>query len=1763
MTSLLEQELGGELAGPQVQPMAPTPAPSSSRSPLEMELSSDPSLSIQGAVGLNPDEEAKKQKLGKAAGLPQEAVDADPVAVEQYVKTREMSEKLLPWPVTSNWFSKPENANVASDDVDTLVTIEGLWGIKTKVAKYSPEEYGLRSNAYLKHKDAPLDVARLAGAGAFNLVRGSAQTLGSLNDFGVFVPGALGDLAKASDIMRPGIEDLYNTIRGPQNVIPAPIAGGIESAATTLTALATGNPLTAIAGITYGNSYQTAIDQGASPQRAAVYGVLDATIEVATEKLPLKYLTDLIKGGSPFLRTFTKQLVAENIGEQAATALQDMNEWLVLHPERTASDYFVERPNRALETLIATNTAVALQTGVGKMMGVMWQQNADKAAAATAFTDSMDATQKALKASNLGPRDPEKLAEHAATVLGAAGHKEIYLSVDGIDALAEKLELPAEQVAEKLGVLEEYKQEAANGGVIRFSTQDFTTKVLMGEDYSTLSDYIMETPDGVTRAEVKDYETQLKSELEDALTQEYIVSAGVIVGDKVYTGATHVEAYEDARDVEKVEDVLVAGNDGFVTNTGRYVSREEAVAINRLNGQKFTESKQKYAPEGAVSENTKLPQGGKLISQGVVPLIQQAEAAFNAGLPFTEGMGEAELDILKWSKELGVDGIFKTAEEAGFKPGDKEYMFYLANLKRMFDAAVVRQNEKMLKVALGKTKTEWKKLRKEERAVVERAIRDMPVYKALADIQRDKLDRETLVSLIGEKALAGLPRHEPTGDQIYTKKGEEGIDPSILAESHGFASASDMLTAMYMAKPIKQAIDETTDAVMNRKYNPLATEKARLEEALESLHGDFTGEVLIQELNRLRELAAEKKATKKAAADAKKAAAGPTAKKPDSPETKAKKQAAVKVRQIKLRVLKAAIKEKLAGTKVKDIAVNRFVATAKKEGKLAAAALRKGDIDQAAEHKFKQIVNVLMTQQAYKIRSQVAKENKYLTRFDGTRKKVKIPASYVERIRELTSKYNLGSKLTEKTKTRIQDWVAAQEAAGAIFSFPKRLLDDAKRHWGDLSYGEWESLIDAVKNIEAQGRTKKTLGTLRAKTSFEHQKSLMLAQAASLPDTAKAAFVPRKSLARLAREKAARGLASFDSALVKVRELLKQLDQENVGIWWKNIYKPVSDAYVEQQDMMRNHVMPLMKQLNKLPKAVRKLSNKRVFVPSLGQEFTRSQLMMMALNVGNVSNFRKLVDGHNSDTKGKKWSDQDVLDAMALLSPEEARWVQEVWNYFETMRPLVELVYAEEHGYTATPIEAKAVEVGGVKLKGGYFPVMYEHTPNHITAMDALTDKQVRASVFAGMTKERVDFAAPVLLDINRLMGSMERVIHFVTHYNAIRNTSNILKDPELSKMIRDKLGEDYLEEFKDWNAAVATNGMVGLRQTYVDKVVETLRHGVTAAVLGFKYTTLMAQTLGVFAAVGQVGQSPKNTGKFSNFRGLKGVGSGYLKYISDPVGATKDAMLLSGELRNRFGNADREVAHAMGKYSRKISTRQMWNHMALTPIAAAQLYMVDIPVWIGAYNTGLQDGKSPEDAVNYADDILINSQGSGSTKDMSAIQRQKGLMRALTMFSTYALVLYNMERDMVKQGGKGKVAFLSQWMRAMWIIAIPAMLQAMVAGDEPDEEESELMFQLRNITSLSVSSVPFLGYLASGVVKGFDPSVTALDTVPKAALALYDDIAGVIQDGDELQISKVLRNAGVALGIGGSIQASRTMSAFENADEASWYDYLVGYREE
>lgn len=1136
---------------------------------------------------------------------------------------------------------------------------------------------------------------------------------------------------------------------------------------------------------------------------------------------------------------------------------------------------------------------------------------------------------------------------------------------------------------------------------------------------------------------------------------------------------------------------------------------------------------------------------------------------------------QAEVDVQGMEQEMGVDGLFQTAEEAGMTPD--EYMFYLADLNRTHDAAVAKQNERLLKDAHRKTTKEYKKLRKEAEKEVKQALETLPIYKLInaLSIQGDKINREALAALLGDaKWLKDLPKL-PSGKTIYTDKGEGGgLDPSALAEAYGYPSAMDMLRGLSAAKTLDQEVNDTTDALMKQRYPDLTDSKLRLESALEAITNDAHTEILTQELNQLRQLKADKQKQKEQNKALKEQG---VEKKTLTQEQKDKLKAAAKIRQIKAKVLKAAVKKQLDAMPVGQIKPARFAKAVRDYGKRAGKALRDGDVDSAIDYKFKQTVNFIMAQQAYKVKAEADKQNKYLAKWNNNKSAPKIGSDSIETVRQMLSNYNLGPKLSTKKRKKLQDWVDRQVAAGGIFQIPAQLLADKQQHWASMPLAEWRELVDAIKNIEAQGRNAKVLGKIGQDVDFEHTKARLLASVNAIPDTGRATNKKAGKVDR-ARDKAAANLSYVDSALVKVENLLRFLDGGSVGEWYKHMFQPTSQAQTDKLDEVTKNIVPLVQKMNKWPKVNKQRLEKKVFVQALNQEMTYSQLLMLALNSGNVSNLEKVVEGHNSTLDkgfggkpiGNVWTSQNVIDAMALLSPVEARWIQEVWDYLESTRPAVAAVYEAENGTVAQKIETRAVSIGGVQVKGGYFPMMYEYAPAHETALGALQDPFIRASVYSGMTKERTGYVAPVDLNLQNLLPALERNIHFITHYRAVRDNLRILSDNDLVSTIRNKLGEEYVQELKNWTGAVASGNTLGHTPTYVDKTIEFFRRGVTASVLGLSWTTGVSQLFGYSSSIAALGRSSKGE-KFSSARGSKYMAIGAWKYLWEKD-SVKQAMMLSGELRHRIANTDRELGDALRNVRYKYGPSGVaskaynwWNKMALTTISGIQTYSVDIPTWIGAFNQGLDDGMSTEDAVQHADSIVRTSQGTGHIKDLSAIQRRKGVMRALTMFSTYSLVLYNMQREAGLAGRKFPISAMS---RMMWAVLVPTLLDAALRSDfgpDDDEEETWIGWLGKKTAAYSARSIPLIGTGFASYMEGYSYRASPLEAVPTNLIRAGDAVMKWMEDENDSNwetASELVKGLGMFMGLGGTTQATRLLDALAT-DDPTLQDYAIGPKED
>ncbi|QWF72004.1 hypothetical protein KEF85_05985 [Methylomonas paludis] len=426
-------------------------------------------LSLQGALGKQPDQEAELQHLARRYQLPVDAVRQQRDSLQRRASLDNLDYQQLVQhsPVTSGFLSQPQQAAIGHDDIANLTALEQA----LRFGQHSAQ-------------------ALLSGVFGFGEgVAGQAEAGADL--FSRYVTGPLAGPVLPVDITAP-VAAAFRQIRRSQrdwrNYLTPPAQGNMQAgyyaglqslSQNVLTwplALATDNPglaLRSMAGNSGGQAYGQARDQGLEAPQAALYGAGNAAIEYATEQLPLHSLFKDVKAGTPFFQLLTRQLAQEIPGEQAATALQDLNEWAVLHPQQTWQDYLAARPDAAWQTLVATAVAGGGQTGILHGAEAYSRMRQNQYSAAGRQAEQLQVINGLAAASKVLPRDPQAMQDFVAAVTQDQPVQHVYadaqtLQQSGLDKWLSAIFPPAaRQMADAL----------ASGGEIRIPLSDYVSRV--------------------------------------------------------------------------------------------------------------------------------------------------------------------------------------------------------------------------------------------------------------------------------------------------------------------------------------------------------------------------------------------------------------------------------------------------------------------------------------------------------------------------------------------------------------------------------------------------------------------------------------------------------------------------------------------------------------------------------------------------------------------------------------------------------------------------------------------------------------------------------------------------------------------------------------------------------------------------------------------------------------------------------------------------------------------------------------------------------------------------------------------------------------------------------------------------------------------------------------------------------------------------------------------------------------------------------------
>lgn len=872
---------------------------------------------------------------------------------------------------------------------------------------------------------------------------------------------------------------------------------------------------------------------------------------------------------------------------------------------------------------------------------------------------------------------------------------------------------------------------------------------------------------------------------------------------------------------------------------------------------------------------------------------------------------------------------------------------------------------------------------------------------------------------LDEDSLSGLPADWAQVLQergMTAKKG--GMHPDIAAglilDENGepvFADGVELAQALAEALPPQEEIERTAMLNLLAEKGEVPTQ-ADFEEAADlAVHNGLRARIIAAELNRLNEAVGSAALLKQAA--------------------------------------KVLAKERVAQMKTRDLRPSVFTRQEAAAAKAAEKAFKAGDTETAAAHKRSQLIQNALARETLLAREEMEKTRKYLAKFDRVQTGVDIAfREQIEALLEDVELRPLSLKETDRRKSAYR-FVQEMEAEGLAHNLDPEYIDRISRtSWREMTVEEMRGLADTVRQLEHLGRLKNRLLSNQAKRSYQEVRDEL---AGVLEASAKAqgrkAKVRREAATRW--EKSAQWLSGVWWGHLKISTIARIFDDgKDNGAFFRHFILPLKQAADREATMTAEAAEKLYAVLQPLAKHTGRLKGmleqKRDY-QGLGR-LTREQLFAVALNMGNAGNLQRLLDGSG-------WHLADVERAVSTLTAEEWHAVQSVWDLLESYRPQIAALERRMTGVEPDWVEARPFKIMSadgveVELRGGYYPAKYDLEADGAAEKNEASTEALAQAGAAGLaaatrrtfTKQRADQVKgrPLRLSLTVAYDAVNEIIHDLTHREAVADANRLLNSHTLDTLIRQHYGAAAKRQLTEAVKDIAA-GNSGAAQA-LDTISARLRQNVSVAGLGFNVTLAAMQLTGIVPAMTRLGAGY--------------TAKAMMTYFAHPVASTRGANELSEMMANRTRTRFRElneVANSVNGSDGIIRRYAYWMMMRMQQI-------VDTIVWHGAMMKAQDAGMAQEDAVQVADQTVLDTQGGGQAKDLSALERGGATTKLFTVFYSYMNTALNMgAATAMTERNKGKMAahLLLQWVVPT---ALTVLFKSLLTpGDDDDDLAKKL----------------------------------------------------------------------------------------------------------
>ena len=1032
--------------------------------------------------------------------------------------------------------------------------------------------------------------------------------------------------------------------------------------------------------------------------------------------------------------------------------------------------------------------------------------------------------------------------------------------------------------------------------------------------------------------------------------------------------------------------------------------------------------------------------------------------------------------------------IFDSAEQANMST--EEFTEYKRTVEMARAEAENDLSQRMMREMERESKQWWKDRREEVRAEVEQDVYSQAPFRAMFFLQKGrmpfgeqpidafKLNRDVLVERYGKEFLKRLPgpkSQSNRGAYVYTR--ENGVHPDTAATMLGFGSADEMIKSMINARDARDLIDAEADVRMRQQYGDMLTDGSLPEAAMQAVHNNARAKLLARELQILNRRRGNR-------------GRGP-------------------VEQIKASAQRAINQKRIV-----DIRPDVYRRAEAKAARASFQAALDQNFDLAFTEKQRQIYNHYLFREARNAREQADKDRRRILQFNKKRQREilgKAGDDYLQQVDQILADHqfsNISNRAIER-RIELREWLASKADEFSPVQEPEYVAADESEKAAnqaaldaDPRNPNLESLASEAARIAWKEMTPEELSGVRQnidlvyhlaklKTELiEQGEKRTLDQAAEEVVSSINENANRRVVADLqperATSKARRGRDEFFTKSRRVPSFAREMDGgEDAGAVWRNVIQPINRASNNYNDRIQQHGKRFERLFDdhySKSEQANFLKNP-VYYESIDASLTKDAVLALALNWGNETNRKRLMDGEG-------WSQSQIESVLGTLEKRDWDFVQSAWDYLEEYWPEFRENHRALYGIPPEKVASAPVSTRFGEYRGGYYPIKFDSTRSTRANVQQIQeqgrrfqDPANRARAGASQSRVRGQVRMPLRLSVASVMNQhVNEVIKHVEFDRPLLDVGRLVTRND----VRDAMVSNYGQAVYDRFYRMLVDVRWGVRpaENVFESFLDHTRNGASVAFMGFKATTSLLQPLGISNSLVVLGGNEgAGKGAYWALRGLARVGRSAVSMEN----AAKFAMTNSSFMRARRQNINREVSNVLaqvkgGSLRQKIAAGAFW------PIVNMQFAIVDLPTWYGGYEKSIAAGLDEKTAIEVADQTVRDAQGGGDLIDQTEFQRGNAYTRSFTNFMSYMATTYSIQAERYRsynlRSFSDYVRLITDHMLLAVFPAVGNLLIQSMRDSEDDEEDlaANMAFEYANMATGAFIGVREL----TGALEGF-----------------------------------------------------------------------------